>query len=342
MAEVLTSLSDAMAELVETASKSIVRIEARRRLPATGIVWSADGVILTAHHIIESDEEIQIGLPDGSTAAAVLVGRDPSTDVAVLRAQGTVSLTAPTWAELDTLKVGHLVLALGRPGDQVQATLGVISALSSQWQGPQRGPFGGGRGRGGRRGGGRGRGFPFGGSEGGEREGHIYRREGGAGGQQDTFVQTDVVMYPGFSGGPLVGAGGQILGMNTSALARGMSLAIPTPTIRRVIETLLTHGKVRRGYLGVTAQPVKLPDNLAQELDQEVGLMVIAVEPDSPADKGGMVLGDVLVALGEEPVENVDELLALLRGDQVGKALKARIVRGGQLQEVEVTVGERS
>jgi len=337
MAEVLTSLSDAMAELVETASKSIVRIEARRRLPATGIVWSADGVILTAHHIIESDEEIQIGLPDGSTAAAVLVGRDPSTDVAVLRAQGTVSLTAPTWAELDTVKVGHLVLALGRPGDQVQATLGVISALSSQWQGPQRG---GGRGRGGRRGGGRGRGFPFGGGDGGERDNVIYRREGG--GQQDTFVQTDVVMYPGFSGGPLVGAGGQILGMNTSALMRGISLTIPTPTIRRVIETLLTHGKVRRGYLGVTAQPVKLPDNLAQELDQEVGLMVIAVEPDSPAHKGGMVLGDVLVTLGDEAVENVDELLSLLRGDQVGKALKARIVRGGQVQEVEVTVGERS
>ena len=340
MAEVLTSLSDAMAELVETASKSIVRIEARRRLPATGIVWSADGVILTAHHIIESDEEIQIGLPDGSTAAAVLVGRDPSTDVAVLRAQGTVSLTAPTWAELDTLKVGHLVLALGRPGEQVQATLGVISALSNQWTAPQRGGFGGGRGRGGRRGGPHRRGFPFGGGDSGERDTLIYRREGSQ--HQDPFVQTDVVMYPGFSGGPLVGAGGQILGMNTSALMRGISLTIPTPTVRRVIETLLTHGKVRRGYLGVTAQPVKLPDNLAQELDQEVGLMVIAVEPDSPAHKGGMVLGDVLVALGDEPVENVDELLALLRGDQVGKALKARIVRGGQLQEVEVTVGERS
>jgi S1-C subfamily serine protease len=148
-------------------------------------------------------------------------------------------------------------------------------------------------------------------------------------------------MYPGFSGGPLVEVAGRVLGLNTSALLRGISLSVPTSTLRQVVETLLTHGRVRRGYLGVGAQPVRLPGGLAEELGQETGLLLVSVEPEGPAGSAGLTLGDTIVALDGQPVRHMDELLALLGGDRVGVSVPIRIVRGGQAQEVTVTIGER-
>jgi S1-C subfamily serine protease len=306
MAEVLRDLSDALAATVEIAGSSVVRVEARRRLPASGIVWSSDGVIVTAHHIIERDENISIGLPDASSDQSVpvtLVGRDPTTDLAVLRVASSgvqaSSLTPTTWAEPESLKVGHLVLALGRPGRTAQATLGIVSALGESWRTP-------------------------------------------AGGRVDAYLQTDLVMYPGFSGGPLVDVSGQVLGLNSSALLRGISVTVPTPTLRRVVETLLAHGHVRRGYLGVGAQAVRLPEALKEHVGQETGLLLISVEADGPAGRGGLLLGDTIVALEGQPVRHMDDLLALLSSDQVGVTVPVRIVRGGQVQEVAVTIGERA
>ncbi len=306
MTEILQDLSDALAATVEAAGSSVVRVEARRRLPASGIIWSSDGVIVTAYHVVERDENISVGLPDGQSVPATLVGRDPTTDLAVLRAQVPTasgaqvpSLTQPTQANLDNLHVGHLVLALGRPGRTAQATLGIVSALGESWRTP-------------------------------------------AGGQIDHYLQTDVVMYPGFSGGPLVDAAGQVLGLNTSALLRGISLTVPTPTLSEVVQTLLTHGRVRRGYLGVGAQPVRLPAGLGQQLGQETGLLLVSVEPGSPADQGGLLLGDTIVAFDEQPVRHMDDLLALLSSDRVGETMPVRIVRGGQVQELKVVVGERT
>jgi S1-C subfamily serine protease len=130
MSEVLQHVSTALAATVEVASTGVVRVEARRRLAATGIVWSPDGTVVTAHHVIEHDEPISVGLPDGQTVAATLIGRDPTTDLAVLRAQ-TTGLTPPRWAEPEghDLRVGHLALALGRPGRTIQATLGIVSVF---------------------------------------------------------------------------------------------------------------------------------------------------------------------------------------------------------------------
>src|SRR5262249_24899234 len=128
MTDVLKNLSNDLADVVQTAGASIVRVEARRRMPASGVVWSADGLIVTTHHVVERDDNIRIGLPDGKTVSATLVGRDPSTDIAVLRAQAS-GLTAAEWSSSDSVRVGHLVLAIGRPGADLQATLGVISAL---------------------------------------------------------------------------------------------------------------------------------------------------------------------------------------------------------------------
>lgn len=297
MTETLQNLSNAMAQTVAAAGPGIVRVEARRRLAASGIIWSADGLIVTAHHTVEKDDNIQVGLPDGQMASATLVGRDPTTDLAVLRT--SVQNLTPLTPAADSMQVGHLVLALGRPGQTVQATLGIISALGNDWR-------------------------------------------TGAGGLIEQYVQTDVVMYPGFSGGPLINAAGQLLGLNTSALARGVSLTIPTVTIRRVVDMLVQHGKIRRGYLGVNTQPVRLPAALEQQLGQETGLLLAAVEPGSPAEQGGLLLGDTIVALEGSPVQQHDDLLTLLSSDRVGKPVTLKIVRGGQVQEMSVVVGERN
>jgi S1-C subfamily serine protease len=301
MTKVLRDLSDALATTVETAGAGVVRVEARQRLAASGIVWSADGVVVTAHHVVEQEENIALGLPGGSSVAASLVGRDPTTDLAVLRAEGgqAAGLAAATWAGAETVRVGHLVLGLGRPGRSVQATLGIVSALGESWRTP-------------------------------------------AGGRVEPYLQTDLVMYPGFSGGPLVDSAGRVLGVNTSALLRGVSLAVPTPTVRQVVETLLAHGRVRRGYLGVGAQAVRLPEALAQQLGQETALLLMSVEPDSPAAHGGLMLGDTIVAFDGQPVRHMDDLLALLSGDRVGSSAPVRLVRGGQVQDLTVIVGEHS
>lgn len=292
----LQELSEALAQTVETAAPSVVRVEGRRRIPASGIVWAAEGVIITAHHVVEKDKKIGIGLADGQTTAT-LVGRDPSTDLAILRADSK-GLTPASFAAGDSVKVGHLALALGRPGRTVQATLGIVSALGESWRTPM-------------------------------------------GGSVDRYLQTDVVMYPGFSGGPLVSTAGEIIGLNTSALSRGTSLAIPAATLERVANTLLAHGKVKRGYLGVSTQPVRLPEAAKQETGQETGLLIVAVETDSPADQGGLVLGDTITNLDGVAIRHHDDLLALLTGDRVGSKVPVTILRGGQVQSVNVSIGER-
>ena len=297
MAEVLRQLSDDLAATVETAGAAIVRVDARRRMPASGIVWSADGIVVTSNHGVEREDNITIGLPNGESTSATLVGRDPSTDVAVLRVGGA-GLSLVNWTETADVKVGHLALALGRPGRRVQATLGVVSAIGEAWR-------------------------------------------TSAGGHIDAYLQTDVVMYPGFSGGALVEAGGGILGMNSSALARGVSVTLPTATIRRVVEALMTHGRVRRGFLGIKAQPVRLPQNIAAEVGQETGLLLASVEADSPADQSGLLLGDTLLSFDNQPVRHMDDLLAVLSGDRAGQSVQARILRGGQLQTVSVAIGEQ-
>jgi S1-C subfamily serine protease len=283
-------------ETVEAAGLSVVRVEGRDRLPATGLVWSADGVVVTAHHVLERDA-VRVGLPGGGTAPARLVGRDPGVDLAVLRAEAG-SLRPAAWAEPGALRVGALVLALGRPGERIMATLGVISALDEGWRTPQ-------------------------------------------GGFVDRFLQTDVVMFPGFSGGPLVDADGRVVGLTSSALVNGQSLALPLPTVRQTVSALLEHGRVRRGYLGIGAQPVKLPEALREVLGQESGLLMMNVEPEGPAGRSGLLLGDTLVTLNGQPVRSLEGLLATLGGDVVGRKVPARLVRGGQLRELEVLVGER-
>ena len=297
MAETLKKISDDLAQTVEATGPSIVRVAARRRLPASGIVWSSDGTIVTAHHVIERDDSIELGLPDGGTATATLAGRDPTTDIAVLRTSAA-GLAEPQWRDADSLRVGNIVLALGRPGKSVLATMGIVSALGESWRTP-------------------------------------------AGGRLDHYLQTDVVMYPGFSGGPLVDSQGRVVGLNTSALARGAALAVPFDTLGRVVEALLSRGRIRRGYLGVGAQPARLPDSLAKELGQETGLLLVSVEAGSPAEQSGLLMGDTLVRLNGNRIRHLDDLFAALDEKTIGQPVPARLVRGGKLQDAAISVGER-
>src|SRR3954453_3334587 len=160
------------------------------------------------------------------------------------------------------------------------------------------------------------------------------------GGMLEQFIRTDATPYPGFSGGPLVTAGGTVLGIVTTGFG-GVALAIPAATALRTAENLATHGQIKRGFLGITSQPVYIPEGQRSGRTQETGLLIMKVETDSPAAKGGLILGDILVALDGQTIQDSDDLQALLSGDRVGKEISVDVIRGGNLQTLKVTVGQR-
>ncbi len=295
---VLVELSDALAAAADQSGKATVMVDARRRFPASGIVYAADA-ILTADHIIEREEDIKVTLSDGKEMSAKLAGRDPGSDLALLKLDGTVSpLAEPA---KNPARVGEIALMIGRPSAEgIQASLGVISAIG--------GPV---------------------------RTGH--------GGMLERYIRSDVISYPGFSGGPLVDVSGKVLGVNTSGLARGVPLAIPTDVAWRVAEALSKHGHVKHGYLGIRSQPVEVSPSAQTVLkrEQASGLLIVGVEDDSPAAAGGLLVGDILVAIEGTPVLDPDELFTHLGGDRIGKSASIEILRGGQPQVVKIKIGER-
>jgi S1-C subfamily serine protease len=294
----LIALSDAMVAAVEKAGAATLMVNARRRMPASGVAYAPD-LILTADHILERDEDIRVGLPDGRQVPATLAGRDPGSDLALLRLESALAAQAEPVPQ--PARVGQLVLALGRPSSQgIQASLGVISAID----GPLR---------------------------------------TGQGGLLEQYLRTDAIPYPGFSGGPLVDAAGRVAGINTSGLARGVSLAIPAGLAWTLAEILVQHGHIKRGFLGVRSQPVAIPAAQQQALgrEQASGLLLVGVETESPAEAGGLLIGDIIVAIAENRVTDPDELAASLTGSVVGKPTPVEVVRGGKPVTITVTIGER-
>jgi S1-C subfamily serine protease len=290
--------SEGLSSAVEKAGASTVTVDARKRYPASGIAY-ADDLVLTADHVVTREENIKILLPDGRSLPATIAGRDPGSDLAVLRL-AEKALSAATTS--DQVKVGQLVLALGRPNSEgMQASWGIVTSIS----GPTR----------------------------------TFR-----GGMLDEYIRTETTPYPGFSGGPLVNADGEVLGLNTSGLTRGSSLTIPVSVAWRVAEALATHGSVKRGYLGVRTQPVEIAEAARQALqrEQEHGLLVLWLEEDGPAAKSGLLVGDILVAISGQPVGDPDDLFSALSSDTVGKAVAVEVLRGGRPETVSVTVGERT
>ncbi|HEX9331074.1 MAG TPA: PDZ domain-containing protein, partial [Anaerolineales bacterium] len=165
----------------------------------------------------------------------------------------------------------------------------------------------------------------------------------GRGGMLERYIRTDSISYPGFSGGPLVAADGTILGLNTSGLSNGPAITIPADIAWKIADTLAKHGQIKRGYLGIRSQTVDIA-NASQEAlkrKQATGLLVMSVEKDSPASKGGLIIGDILVAIASNPVLHHDELFTRLNGDVVGKSTPIEILRGGQPQTLNIVIGER-
>lgn len=161
------------------------------------------------------------------------------------------------------------------------------------------------------------------------------------GGHIDQFIRPDLNLYPGFAGGPLIDTRGQVVGLNTAG-PRDLALTIPTTTIGRVVDQLMQKGRISRGYLGVGMQPVHLPERFRAQFNlPQFGVLIVSLEPDGPADQAGILLGDILLALGETPITDVGEVQMMLGPDHVGQSLKAKILRGGTVQEVAIAVGER-
>jgi S1-C subfamily serine protease len=292
----LTDFSNGLTSAVEKGGASTVLVDARKRYPASGIAFAQD-LILTADHVV-TKEDIKVGLPDGRTINATLAGRDPGSDLAVLKLAEKALSAAKT---SDDVKVGQLVLALGRPGSAgMQASWGIVTAIS----GPTR----------------------------------TFR-----GGMLDEYLQTETTPYPGFSGGPLVNTEGAVLGLNTSGLTRGSSLTIPVKVAWRIAEALAKHGSVKRGYLGVRTQPVEIPEagRSALKREQGHGLLVSWLDEGGPAQAGGLLVGDILVAISGQPVGDPDDLFAALNSETVGKAIAVEVLRGGRPETLQVTVAER-
>lgn len=294
----LLAFSNNLADAVEKAGRAVVAVNARHRIPSSGVHWRS-GIIVTADHTVRRDEEITVRLPDNRTVPANLVGRDSSNDLAVLKLQ-EVELPTAEIGDTQSLKVGHIVLAVARPGESgLSASLGVVSA------------------------------------------------KGGAGRswcsrQIDQFLRLDLTLYPGFSGGSLVDASGNVVGINTSGRGN-MVLGIPVDVVNRVIDTLLEKGRITRGYLGLGMQPILLPDRLKNTLNlsSNGGVIVVNIEQNGPCDRAGVLIGDVLLSFDGKSVSDTGDVQAILTPESVGKTIKVQIIRGGALVEVAIAVGEK-
>ena len=298
MENILVAISEGLAEAAETAGKSTVLVDARRRMPASGIAYAA-GLVLTADHVVEREEDIHVTLFDGSQLGATIAGRDPGTDLALLKLERDVAVVAQP--SKNPARIGQFALVLGRPSTEgLEASLGIVSAIN----GPIRTP---------------------------------------RGGMLEGYFRTDATSYPGFSGGPTVAADGSILGLNTSGFSRSASITIPVEYAWRTAEDLAAHGHIRRGYLGIRSQPVEIPTAQQSILQrsQTSGLLIVGIESESPAAKGGLLVGDILVGVDGAAVSDHDELFAQLTGDRVGKTTQVETIRGGVKSVSNVTIGER-
>lgn len=298
-AGVLAELSSQLASAVQTAGNSIVAIHARRRIPSSGIIWR-DGVVVSASHTVRSDGEISISLPNGDSAKADVAGRDSATDLVVLRIKTDGAVRAAPRADVSSLRVGSLVLAVGRPGRNVSASFGIVSAIGEGWRSWQ-------------------------------------------GARIDRVLRLDLAVYDGFSGGPLVDASGGVLAINNSALARGTPIALPAQAVDRVVDELLERGHVRRPFIGVAVQPVALSAALARQhqLSGDGGLLIVSIADDSPAEKAGILLGDLLLEAGGQRVARPDDLLDGLSATRHGDSVSLKILRGGVVKTVSVTPADR-
>ncbi|HEY6250237.1 MAG TPA: trypsin-like peptidase domain-containing protein [Candidatus Angelobacter sp.] len=292
------TLSNQLSDAAAAAGKSVVAVAGRRH-PSSGILWSSDSVV-TSNYALRRDEDISVVIASGESVSARVMGRDPSTDLAVLRLEQPVQGEPAPWGDASKLRVGELVLAVARTWrGNIVASSGIVSGLMGRWR--------------------------------------TWR-----GGELDQFIRPDLTLYPGFSGGPLVNPQGEIVGLNTAGLHRS-GITVPAATVGRVTTELLEKGRIERPYLGLAMQPVALPESLRSTLNlmASEGLLVAHVEPGSPADKGGMLLGDLLIEIEGKPTADTDAVQEVLRAFKVGRTIAIKLVRGGALSTASLTLAAR-
>ena len=299
MSTELIELSNTLAQATERAAANIVAVHTERRGSSSGIVWRT-GVIVTSEHSLRRDEEIQVTLPNGRVAPATFVGRDPSTDLAVLKCAEATNAVSE-FGDVAALKPGSLTLVVGRTrASGPVAALGVVSLVALD-------------------------------------------RRTWTGASLIPYVRLDVGLQPTAVGGAVIDASGKVVGLATPRFARFGAIAVPPSSINKIADTLLQKGHIPRGYLGVGLQPVRLPDGLREKLkwNEKTAAMVMDVHPGGPADKAGIVIGDILISLTGQAVTRLEDIQAHLGGDAIGKTLPLKFVRGGAIQEGSVVVAER-
>ncbi len=293
----LQSFSNAVTELADSVSPSVVSVNAGRR-GGTGMVWSEDGLVVTASHVIGHSTNPSVILGDGSELGAEVLGRDMYNDVALLKVDAA-GLSPVKVGDADGVKVGQFVLALANAfGRRASATSGIITS-------------------------------------------HRRRMRGFWGMMIEDAVVSDAKLNPGYSGGPLVDALGNLLGMNVAYFA-GRGVAVSAATLQETVNKLSQDGKVKKGFLGVVVEPVELPEEVVRSsgVGQEEGLLVRAVEAGSPARAAGVAMGDVLLNLAGVKTSDEYELHKVLTGEIVGREVPLRILRTEKVTELRITPKE--
>ena len=292
-AVLLDAYSAAVSGAVSTAHPAVVHIEVRSEGPqegsGSGFFISPDGYLLTNSHVVHGASRIRALLSDGRKLPADLVGDDPDSDLAVLRVSAG-GLAHLDLADSDTVRLGQIAIAIGSPmGFQQTVTAGIVSGLGRSLR-------------------------------------------GASGRLIDNVIQTDAALNPGNSGGPLINTRSEVIGVNTAIIrpAQGLCFAIASNTARWVAAWLIKEGRIRRSFVGVAGQNVPLPRHLVHHhrIRQETGVLVVGVEPDSPALRAGLVEGDILIALDGEPITTVDALHKRLTGDLIGERAIVTLLRG--------------
>jgi S1-C subfamily serine protease len=301
MASQLVELSNALASATELAAANVVAVHSESRGSGSGVIWRS-GVIVTSEHALRRDEDIRVTLADGRVAQATLAGRDPSTDLAVLKcADATNAIAIANTGDPAALKPGSLILAVGRTrASGPVAAFGAVSLVAPErktWTGVSLSPY----------------------------------------------VRLDVSIQPTAIGGAVVDAAGKIFGVITPRFGRFGSTLTPAATINNVVDTLLEKGRIPRGYLGVGLQPVRVPESLRQTLQREerTAVIVLEIEPNSPANNAGLMIGDIIVSLGGNNVSRPEDIHSKLHGSAIGKTFAIGFVRGGALQQAEIMIAER-
>jgi S1-C subfamily serine protease len=306
-AELLDAYSRAVTHVVDTVSPTVVSVnvgkQSLRNGPepsgsGSGVVIAPDGYILTNSHVIHKTSKIETVFTDGKKLNGTLVGEDPPTDLAVIRANAS-GLPYANLGDSDVLRVGQLVIAMGNPlGFQSTVSTGVVSALGRTLRSQQ---------------------------------GRLI----------ENIIQHTAPLNPGNSGGPLLDSRARVVGINTAiiAMAQGIGFAIPARTGKWVVSQLLSHGRVRRGYLGVAGRTRKLDRRIVRyhQLVLETAVEIITVESDGPADKVGIYVRDLIVAIGGRPVSTVDDLHHFLTEWPIGKPVPITVIRGRETKEFSVT-----